>query len=71
MRLSFKNLKIWQRGIGLVYFIYESTELFPKKELYGLISQMNRSASYALRFLREANRSSLIALHRPNNVRTC
>ena|SRR3989344_2887093 len=44
MRLSFKSLKIWQKGIELVDSVYESTEIFPKKELYGLISQMNRSA---------------------------
>ncbi len=41
---NFKNLKVWQKGIELVKNIYKSTKEFPKEELYGLTSQMRRSA---------------------------
>jgi len=41
---SFKDLKIWQKGIGIVKLVYQLTESFPNKEAYGLTSQMRRSA---------------------------
>lgn len=41
---SFKQLKIWQKGIEIVRDIYILTKIFPKVELYGLTSQMRRSA---------------------------
>lgn len=41
---SFKELKIWQKGIEIVKDIYMLTRIFPKEELYGLTSQMKRSA---------------------------
>lgn len=41
---KFKNLKVWQKGIELVKNIYKSSRKFPKEELYGLTSQMRRSA---------------------------
>lgn len=41
---SFKELEIWRKGIDLVKEIYKVTENFPNNELYGLISQMRRSA---------------------------
>lgn len=41
---SYKELIVWQRSIELVVAIYELTEKFPKEEIYGLISQMKRSA---------------------------
>ena len=37
-------MNIWKVGIELVKDIYELTEKFPKQELYGLVSQMRRSA---------------------------
>lgn len=42
--LSYKDLIVWQKGIDLVIEIYKLTDKFPKQELYGLCSQMNRSA---------------------------
>jgi four helix bundle protein len=33
-----KDLEIWQKGIELVEKIYKLTSLFPKEEIYGLIS---------------------------------
>ena len=41
---SYKQLIVWQRSIELVKEIYKVTEEFPKLELYGLVSQMRRSA---------------------------
>ena len=41
---SYKELDIWKKGIEIVDRIYEITEDFPRKELYSLTSQMQRSA---------------------------
>ncbi|MFH1652560.1 MAG: four helix bundle protein [Pseudomonadota bacterium] len=41
---SYKELKIWQEGIEVVKFIYKLSSKFPREELYGLCSQMRRSA---------------------------
>ena len=41
---SYKDLTVWQRAIELVIAVYELTNEFPKEELYGLTSQMRRSA---------------------------
>lgn len=41
---SFKQLKAWQKSHNLVVDIYRATKQFPKDELFGLVSQMRRSA---------------------------
>jgi len=41
---NFQDLRIWQVGIEVVKDIYILTKKFPKEELYGLNSQMRRSA---------------------------
>ena len=41
---TYRDLNIWNTGIGLVKDIYKLTEKFPKHEMYGLVSQMRRSA---------------------------
>ena len=41
---NFQDLRIWQKGIEVVRDIYILTKKFPKEELYGLTSQMRRSA---------------------------
>ena len=41
---NFQDLRIWQIGIEVVKGIYVLTKKFPKEELYGLTSQMRRSA---------------------------
>ena len=41
---TFRDLKVWQKGIELVKEVYSITKKFPSDELYGLISQMRRSA---------------------------
>ena len=41
---SYKDLNIWKRSIGIVEDIYKVTKNFPKEEIYGLTSQLRRSA---------------------------
>ncbi|MFH1996833.1 MAG: four helix bundle protein [Candidatus Omnitrophota bacterium] len=41
---SFRDLNIWKKGIEIVEDVYKTTESFSKSELYGLTSQMRRSA---------------------------
>ena len=41
---SFRDLRVWQAGIELVRFVYELTSKFPRHEVYGLASQMQRAA---------------------------
>ena len=41
---SFKDLRIWQKGIEIVGDIYILTKNFPKEELFSLTSQLRRSA---------------------------
>jgi len=41
---SYKDLEVWKKGIEIVKTVYELTRRFPKCELFGLISQMQRAA---------------------------
>ena len=41
---SYKDLIVWQKSMELVKSIYELTAHFPKEEIYGLTSQIKRSA---------------------------
>ena len=41
---SHKDLVVWQKGIKLCKIVYEVTEKFPRSEIYGITSQMRRSA---------------------------
>lgn len=41
---SYKELIVWQKSIKLVKEIYLLTEKFPKTEVFGITSQMRRSA---------------------------
>lgn len=41
---TYKDLKIWQKGIDLVSEVYLATKDFPQEEIYNLTSQMRRSA---------------------------
>ncbi len=44
MALSHKDLVVWNKAMDLVTEVYRSTQKFPKEEMFGLISQMRRSA---------------------------
>jgi four helix bundle protein len=41
---QYEKLTVWQKSMDLVEEIYKLTDKFPKSELYGLVSQMRRSA---------------------------
>ena len=41
---SFRDLIVWQKAMVLVTEIYGITKNFPKDEIYGLTSQIRRSA---------------------------
>jgi four helix bundle protein len=41
---DFRDLEIWKRGIRVVEEIYKITKSFPKEELYGLSTQLRKSA---------------------------
>lgn len=44
MKRKHHDLRVWQEAIDVVEAIYDLTKRFPKTEIYGLISQMRRSA---------------------------
>jgi len=41
---SYRDLVVWQKGIALVVEVYSATKGFPREEIYGLTSQIRRSA---------------------------
>ena len=41
---AYRDLIVWRKATQLALHIYRSTQLFPKDELYGLTSQMQRAA---------------------------
>jgi four helix bundle protein len=41
---SFKDLRIWQKGVEVVVDSYQLTKSFPKEEIYGLTSQIRRAS---------------------------
>src|ERR1700691_5822003 len=44
MITSFRDLKAWQKAMDLSVEIYELTRGFPREEIFGLASQLRRSA---------------------------
>lgn len=41
---SYRDLQVWQLAMDLVEGVYRTTATFPKHEMYGLASQIQRSA---------------------------
>jgi four helix bundle protein len=41
---SFLDLIVWQRAVDMTASVYELTDSFPRKEIYGLTSQLRRAA---------------------------
>lgn len=41
---DFRQLKVWEKAHAFVLEIYRITARFPKEEMYGLTSQLRRSA---------------------------
>jgi four helix bundle protein len=44
MAQAFRDLKVWKKSIELSVQVYHFTGLFPREELYGLVSQMRRAS---------------------------
>ena len=42
---SFRDLAVWQRAMQLTIAVYRLTRDFPRDEIYGLTSQVRRSAT--------------------------
>jgi four helix bundle protein len=40
----YRDLEVWQKAMKLAEICYRSTEGFPKREIYGLASQIRRAA---------------------------
>ena len=40
---DFRTLKVWDRSHSLTLEVYKATENFPKQEIYGLTSQIQRA----------------------------
>jgi four helix bundle protein len=41
---NYERLKVWQKGIEIVEFIYQISRRFPAEERFGLTIQMQRAA---------------------------
>lgn len=41
---TFRDLVVWQKSMELARTVYMLTKTFPREELFGLVSQMNRSS---------------------------
>lgn len=44
LNLNHKKLDVWKKSIEFVSDIYQSTDKFPKTEIYGLTNQLRRAA---------------------------
>jgi len=44
MGCSYRDLIVWQKATAMVTDIYRSTQSFPREEIFGLTSQLRRSA---------------------------
>jgi four helix bundle protein len=42
---DFRQLKVWEKAYALTLEIYRTTSAFPRDELFGITSQMRRSAA--------------------------
>lgn len=41
---NYKELTVWRRSVEIATSVYKATQNYPKHELYGLTSQIRRSA---------------------------
>ena len=54
-RGSFRDLKIWSKGLELLKKIYQLTKKFPSEEKYALKDQIDRSAISIIALIAEAH----------------
>jgi four helix bundle protein len=41
---TFRDLKVWKKGMAIAKLVYQFTEKLPQSEKFGLVSQMRRAA---------------------------
>ncbi|MCF6132517.1 four helix bundle protein [Flavobacterium wongokense] len=64
MKHNFKNLKIWSLSMEIAAEVHKLSLEFPKNEVYGLTSQMNRAAvSMPSNIAEGSNRSDIHFKH--------
>jgi len=67
--ISFRELKIWSTGMEILTDIYLHTDAFPRKEMFGLVSQMRRAAvSISSNIAEGYGRNSKKEFHRFLNI---
>jgi four helix bundle protein len=44
MAFKFEKLKVWQKSVDFTGDVYDLTRKFPRQEMFGLTSQINRAA---------------------------
>lgn len=44
MAKSYRELAVWQKGVGLSVLVYRLSKQFPREETYGISRQMRRAA---------------------------
>src|SRR6266496_3323362 len=44
MTYSYRELVAWQKAVDFTVEIYKLTSIFPREEVYGLVSQLRRAA---------------------------
>lgn len=42
---NYKDLQVWKKSHDLTLEIYKVTKLYPKEEIFGLVSQLRRASS--------------------------
>ncbi|MEW6497741.1 MAG: four helix bundle protein [Cyanobacteriota bacterium] len=42
---SYRDLRVWIEGMNIAETCYQVTRTFPKEEMYGMVSQIRRSAA--------------------------
>jgi len=52
---SYRDLRVWQQAMDLAESCYRLTRGFPRKELYGAVTQMRRSAASVPANIAEGN----------------
>jgi four helix bundle protein len=65
---SYKELNVWTKGLEIADAVYALTEKFPRKEIFGLGSQMERAATsissnIAEGFMRQSTKEFIQFLH--------
>ena len=63
-RFDFENLKVYQKALGYVDFVYEITKDFPKTELFSLTDQFKRASISICLNIAEGSGGSRIEFNR-------